>query len=276
MGNYQKRSCVMHTYVSHMTSYLLLNKGYWPGSQTQFVGQGFLRIKDTVNGSIYEIYSGDEWRGYYGLIKNIKINYGINIKNIEKTDDMLVDKNSGHPILLFQFEKDEDALTHGSYYMNHSVSFYDLMIELRSSSPLPPEILLGMGNFTPLHQASVEGDFMLVKSLINQGADVNAKDMGLFTPLHAGATHGHKEVVEYLIEKGADVNAKDTGGFAPLHVAAVTGQSEIAEILIKNGALINDTINTNFTTHQGETAEMLAERYVHTEVAEVIHKYSTN
>jgi len=132
-----------------------------------------------------------------------------------------------------------------------------------------------MGSFSSLHEASAKGEMAKVRSLIEQGSDVNAKDMGLFTPLHAAVTHGHKEVVEYLIEKGADVNTKDTGGFTPLHVAAVTGQPEIAEVLINNGALISEKTNMRSDPYRsGETAEALAERYGHAKVAEVIHKYS--
>ena len=41
----------------------------------------------------------------------------------------------------------------------------------------------------------------------------------LITP----AGYNHLDVVEYLVEEGADVNAKDKGGLIPLHNASSFG-----------------------------------------------------
>ena len=39
------------------------------------------------------------------------------------------------------------------------------------------------------------------------------------TALHDAALEGHKEIVELLIDNGANVNAKNTIGETPLHQA---------------------------------------------------------
>ncbi len=39
------------------------------------------------------------------------------------------------------------------------------------------------------------------------------------------AGYNHLDVVEYLVEEGADVNAKDKGGLIPLHNASSFGVS---------------------------------------------------
>ncbi len=56
-----------------------------------------------------------------------------------------------------------------------------------------------------------------VKKAIEEGADVNAKDVFDWTPLMC-ASHYNKnpEVAKLLIEAGADVNAKDMYGYTPL------------------------------------------------------------
>ena len=131
--------------------------------------------------------------------------------------------------------------------------------------------------WTPLHEAVKNNNVEDVESLIKKGTDVNIKAPGLFTPLHVAATYGFVDIAKRLLKSGANVNARDTGGFTPLHVAAVTGQAEIAEILMKNGALISEKTNMRSDPYRsGETAEALAERYGHAEVAEVIRKYSKN
>ena len=41
------------------------------------------------------------------------------------------------------------------------------------------------------------------------------------------AGYNHLDVVEYLLQNGADVNAKDKGGLIPLHNAASYGVSPL-------------------------------------------------
>ena len=46
---------------------------------------------------------------------------------------------------------------------------------------------------------------------------------------------GRMEVIELLIENGADVNAKDEDGGTPLLYATLSGHKEIADLLRKHG-----------------------------------------
>ncbi len=75
-----------------------------------------------------------------------------------------------------------------------------------------------------------------IKRLIEEGADVNAKDDNGDLPLHYAVRNDNRDLVELLIEEGADVNTKDKDGQSPLHWAK---SEEIAELLIEEGADVN-------------------------------------
>ncbi len=78
----------------------------------------------------------------------------------------------------------------------------------------------------------------MVKLLIKQGADVNARGRDGLTALiwmsDAGAAY-HK-VIRYLIERGADVNAKDKDGYTALRNAQDAEDYVLIKILKNAGA----------------------------------------
>jgi len=102
----------------------------------------------------------------------------------------------------------------------------------------------GSGDETPLF-AAIRADNAdnsdVAKFLIAKGADVNAKDKNGQTPLHEACEHGMRNMVELLIAEGADVNAKDNGGATPLHLMFYSGRCrmDVAELLIAKGANVN-------------------------------------
>ena len=91
----------------------------------------------------------------------------------------------------------------------------------------------------PLHIASVRGYDQVASMLIDKGADVNAGDERGLTPLHAAAWSGNDGIVTLLLDKGADINARDQDGVTPLHAAALAGRNETVTLLISRGADIN-------------------------------------
>ncbi|HUV66084.1 MAG TPA: ankyrin repeat domain-containing protein, partial [Sedimentisphaerales bacterium] len=98
-----------------------------------------------------------------------------------------------------------------------------------------------------LHEAAADGDIELVRSLISNGADVNAKDQRGRAALHRAANTGHVEVVRLLIEHGADVNVGDKLKRTPLEHAAVASRTEVVRLLIQEGA------NPNARNQNGST-----------------------
>ena len=87
-----------------------------------------------------------------------------------------------------------------------------------------------------LHTAVRKNNVQLAESLIEGGADVNAKDEAGKTLLHWASVWDHRAVAKVLLAQGADVDAKDRKGDTPLHDAARRGHAEIVELLGKHGA----------------------------------------
>ncbi|MBM3812796.1 MAG: hypothetical protein FJW20_14310 [Acidimicrobiia bacterium] len=77
-----------------------------------------------------------------------------------------------------------------------------------------------------------------VRTLLERGADVNAKGSGGHTPLilAAAADPPSKAVVELLLSRGADPNLTDNEGSTALDWALLQGESDITALLRQRGA----------------------------------------
>ena len=94
---------------------------------------------------------------------------------------------------------------------------------------------------TALHWAAEEGILELAEVLIQAGARVDALTrLGSYTPLHLASQWGHDAVVKALLAAGADANAPTTtGAVRPLHFAAESGSVEAVQALVDGGADVN-------------------------------------
>ncbi|MCK4292302.1 MAG: ankyrin repeat domain-containing protein, partial [Planctomycetes bacterium] len=102
-----------------------------------------------------------------------------------------------------------------------------------------------------LHKAVADRNIDLIKRLIAEGADINAKNERAMTPLMWGIYKSAltKEVAELLIEKGADVNAQDDDGWTALHGAVyVQIDKDIVRLLVSKGADVNLTTDEGWTS----------------------------
>jgi len=91
---------------------------------------------------------------------------------------------------------------------------------------------------TDLVLAAAAGKVDLVRTLLDEGADVNERDKYGFTPLmQAVFYNSNAETVRLLLKKGADVNAKDQNQDATaLIIAAGKSDINIVKILLDGGA----------------------------------------
>ena len=90
---------------------------------------------------------------------------------------------------------------------------------------------------TALMFASQSGHSMVVRILLNKGADVSIVADGGITALHLAARHGDRATTKLLTDAGADLEVScRSGGYTPLHVAAIYGRSDAMRVLIEAGA----------------------------------------
>jgi len=90
----------------------------------------------------------------------------------------------------------------------------------------------------PIHDAVISGDADRVTGLIQNGSDVNAKDMFGWSPLHRAVDSNRFKIATYLVLSAkADVNIRDEDWNTPLHIAAKKGNVEFVEFLVNQGAV---------------------------------------
>ncbi|KAK7432072.1 hypothetical protein QQZ08_001362 [Neonectria magnoliae] len=100
---------------------------------------------------------------------------------------------------------------------------------------------------TPLHYVAAQPHAdELTRTLLKNGANVDALDSQNLTPLHAvvwvpawpeeGGEDYRLDVATQLLNSGAEVNTRDVFGDSPLHDAAQRGDEKLMELLLQHGA----------------------------------------
>lgn len=114
--------------------------------------------------------------------------------------------------------------------------------------------------------ASENGFFEVVQSLLDNGADPNQTDDTIVcqSPLILASHQGHIKIVKLLLDAGANIEYQNSQGENALITAAQEGQTDVVRLLLLYGA---DTTRTNTN---GETAYMLASTLLRGEVKTVM------
>jgi ankyrin repeat protein len=106
---------------------------------------------------------------------------------------------------------------------------------------------------SPVADATMRGDVTVVRTLLKQGADVNAAHGDGMTALHWASRGGDPDLVRMLIYAGANVKATTRlGGYTPLLMASQLGHAGVIRALLAAGA------DPKGTTTTGSTALMFA------------------
>lgn len=121
---------------------------------------------------------------------------------------------------------------------------------------------------TALHWAALSGDLDLAKMLLYAGANVKASTrLGAFTPLVLASKSGHGSMVSTLLAAGANPNDTTTNGTTALMLAAASGSVDAVTALLDGGASVNATESA-----MGQTALMFASAYDRAPVVDLLVK----
>lgn len=114
-------------------------------------------------------------------------------------------------------------------------------------------------------KAAWDNDLRRARTLIAQGADVNAKDTTVQSAYLISTSEGYLELLDLTLKHGADVDSKDSFNGTGLIRAADRGHADIAGRLVRADIKINHSNNLGWTAlHEAIILGDGSRRYVDT------------
>lgn len=92
---------------------------------------------------------------------------------------------------------------------------------------------------TPLHLACLQGHTDVVRTLLEAGADVEARNSSLWTPLDCASARGHVFCVHELLDYDSPLDPMDKTKTTPLQLAAKEGHVAVTRLLLERGASLH-------------------------------------
>jgi ankyrin repeat protein len=90
-----------------------------------------------------------------------------------------------------------------------------------------------------IHMAAYCNLQSVVRCLVEERGQIEAKDGVRGTPLHHAVRGGHEDVVRWLLDSGADLESENIGMSTPLEIAVLNRHNHITKLLLERGADIN-------------------------------------
>jgi len=84
-------------------------------------------------------------------------------------------------------------------------------------------------SWTPLHYACAKGHLDVAQFLIANGAKIDSLSLGGTTPLMMAVQSGNELLVKLLLDKGANLQLRNTEGITAIDIADIYGKPEISE-----------------------------------------------
>jgi hypothetical protein len=102
---------------------------------------------------------------------------------------------------------------------------------------------------TALHWTALNGDLTTVSALLAAGAKTElVTRVGSYTPLHLASSRGHGAVVAKLLDSGSNAKALTATGVQAIHLAAQAGNPDAVKALLDHGADVNVRDDTHGRT----------------------------
>jgi hypothetical protein len=147
-----------------------------------------------------------------------------------KGDDLYLATTSGLRVFKRSGEKEYAEAKSYPWELADGAKVYEAVLGF----PLPNQVLELADK---LCTAAEEGDLDLVKSLLSEGANIEATTNSAgSTPLMLACSAGHSSVAKLLLEHGADLHARNKMRQNALTMAAMGKHYELADYLMSKGA----------------------------------------
>lgn len=114
--------------------------------------------------------------------------------------------------------------------------------------PAPPAMAAAADRKSPpIVEAVKAADLFAVRTLLGQGAPVNAMDNWHRTLLIIAVQQEDRDMVDFLLARGADCNAANKNGITALIAAAQRDHYDVIERLVRAGAEVNQADRMGWT-----------------------------
>ncbi|CAG7851342.1 SubName: Full=Uncharacterized protein {ECO:0000313/EMBL:CCA70279.1} [Serendipita indica DSM 11827] len=137
-----------------------------------------------------------------------------------------------------------------------------------------------MTNAQPLSVLSAHAK--VLEFLVSQGAPIDLPDIAGLTALHHVAMNNYRgEVLKFLLENGANPNARDRYGCSPIFDAMKHGQAEAFDMCLQYGADLDLRENDGYTARRlakmaGPTIDAVVQRHLRKKEGKPAHLEDKN
>ena len=144
----------------------------------------------------------------------------------------------------------------------------------RSSSSMMIKTLIDLGadvnaqrtddKVAPLYLAAWLNNYMATRLLLEHGADINLRSKYGSSALYTAVCKKHENVAKLLLENNADVSIQDSEGDSHLHLSVSRGLFKVTQLLIEAGC------NVNLRNNSGRTPLYVAVKNKHEQIVKLL------
>jgi len=173
----------------------------------------------------------------------------VNVREYNDYTPLMMAAQEGHfetCEVLIAFKASVNAVTSKNISALHiaAIKGCAVVVRLLMQHGADPKLTTLSLNSTPLHVAATQGNSQVCRIILSFGAaDIEARNVHGFTPLLAAAHENKLDTCKTLIESGANVHARSMQEATALQLAASFGYINVVRLLVQSGASVNAVDN---------------------------------